>query len=797
MEYHADGGPSGLPYVSMLPCENPKAENKVRVINLTLIPGERYRLSASFRTSGFTADMGELVLINSDWTKDDGIKALPSDTDGWKKMETEIVCPESASMTQYGLVMLVVNQKGTLDFADVSLLPLTGPAIVGSKPTTIGLLPHCVRLIPWTPSFNEVPLSSPKISFMWYGSPKNGFKVSEHLLRIISEGKSIVAEAQPLQEGVPMEFDLSGFPEGLQKITVQAIGRKDSGVAYEEEFLVNLRDIPCPEDATQGRRLNNLTVELVNERHEANVPFKFSLAHDSWMYFTVKEASDAEFTMLLDGQIIDDCITGLPEAFRLVPAGRHSFQASCTGRLIARTIAETFSCAVLEGPKVTEFPTYDWDFAKKWYFPAVTTCNRGVPTPEQMKMTRASGRIWLGNLNAVNPASPQEMEARMDETLPKNAALFDGTSADEIFYNFPWVDNYTQALKHNGYDRSQLFYTWVTYYPVKKTIHTDFIGTALNASHGRGRILREAYTGANTLDEAEARRLTEEKILTYMKASKDYYPDYARRSGVILGNFDQLNVITLCHYPQVDYKYFLDMQMNILANNPAYEGLGMVGYWGTHYSDEEMYRWSHALLRHYVVEGHRDMLSDKYGFAYLPGHIVNNDFEDGLSGWNVAAAEEGSVFVASMQGYHDINQDRWGSDYLKKCGDSFCVMKRVEGAANRVSQVATGLVPGRKYMLQFSVGDYEDLKAQRLNPRRVGVDAILDEAEILEQFVFVDGRTSGNYARNSNVARQNLHRIIFTPKRSEVRITITDENAKPGESHQFNYVQLKPFFPVE
>lgn len=796
LEYHAEGGPANLPFVSMLPCENPATENKLRVIDMTLVPGETYHMSVWIRTKDLSSNLGALLLINSNWTKSEGFRAFPANTDGWQKFETDVVCPESAEESKYGLVMVIVNQKGALDFADVSLVPLTGAGIAGSKPTNVGRIAHAVRLVPWKPSFNEVPLSSPKISFVWYGAPNDTFKIGEHLLRVCGSG-DFATEPIAFKEGEPFEFDLSGLPEGLQKITVQALSKADSSVVYEEEFLVNLRDIPRVEEATKGRRLNNLTVELVNERHDAEVPFCFTLAHDSWMYFTVKEPAQADFTMLLDGSKIDDCITGLPEALRFVSAGQHTFQASCNGRLVARTIAETFSCALLEGPRVTAFPDYDWKFASKWYFPSVTSCNRGAPNAEQMKATRDSGRIWLGNLNAVNPASVAEMEERMNDTLPQNAALFDGTSADEIFYDFPWVDNYTQALKRNGYDRSHLIYTWVTSRPLKRALHTDFIGAALNASHGRGKILREAYIGADTLDEAEARRKVEERIVPYMETSRNYYPDFTRRAGVIFGNFDQLNVITLCHYPEVDYKYYLDMQMNILANNPTFEGLGMVGYWGTHYADEEMYRWSHALLRHYVIEGHREMLSDKYGFSYTPGHMVNNDFADGLSGWTVEAAEQGSVYTASMFGYHDINQDRWGDNYPENLGDTFCVMKRMEGGANRVSQIAKGLVPGKKYMFLFSVGDYDDLLVQRFNPRRFGVDVILEDVDIQEQFVYVDSRTYGNYSRNSNVARQNLHRIIFTPKSSEVKIIITDEKAQPGESHQFNYIQLKPFFPIE
>jgi hypothetical protein len=63
--------------------------------------------------------------------------------------------------------------------------------------------------------------------------------------------------------------------------------------------------------------------------------------------------------------------------------------------------------------------------------------------------------------------------------------------------------------------------------------------------------------------------------------------------------------------------------------------------------------------------------------------------------------------------------------------------------------------------------------------------------------VCVDSRTKGSYAHNHNIARQNLHRIIFKPKAATMKITFTDANAKPGENLMFNYVQVKPFFPKD
>ena len=100
-------------------------------------------------------------------------------------------------------------------------------------------------------------------------------------------------------------------------------------------------------------------------------------------------------------------------------------------------------------------------------------------------------------------------------------------------------------------------------------------------------------------------------------------------------------------------------------------------------------------------------------------------------------------------------------------------------------------------MLLFTAGSYDDFKVQKFNPREFGFDATISDAEIVpeDSFVFVDKREKGNYAFNHNIARQNLYRYVFKPKKSEVTITFSDAKAVPGETLMFNYVQVKPFFP--
>ena len=107
-------------------------------------------------------------------------------------------------------------------------------------------------------------------------------------------------------------------------------------------------------------------------------------------------------------------------------------------------------------------------------------------------------------------------------------------------------------------------------------------------------------------------------------------------------------------------------------------------------------------MRHYVVEGRKDMLSGKYGFTYRPDHILNGDFRGSLEPW----ATNGAVRADSFAGFAKASQNRWGGN--GGVGDTFAVLSRGKDSFATVSQKAKGLVPGRKYRLRYSTFDVKD-----------------------------------------------------------------------------------------
>jgi len=242
----------------------------------------------------------------------------------------------------------------------------------------------------------------------------------------------------------------------------------------------------------------------------------------------------------------------------------------------------------------------------------------------------------------------------------------------------------------------------------------------------------------------------------------------------------------------VDYKYYLDMQLHLIATHPLLKDIAMTGYWGSYYDDEELYRWSMRLLRHYCVEGNTEMLSQSYGYRYSPGHLTNCDFTDGLRGWTASPAD--AIRADSFAGFGKGSEGRWGAG--AQTGDRFAVFKRGAAGPGTLTQTATGLTPGKVYTLQFVTADYKDMVARKVDPKQHHLSAILGAgAEVIpdRSYVFVDRRESGKKA-DDGLVRINLHHLRFRATASSFTVTFTDADAEPGTETALNYVMLKPYF---
>ena len=790
--YNRVGGPEGKkPSVVLKSGDAKSGTVSLRQQGMTLVAGETYRLSAYIKTKGFKSRYAGLVIHNSGWTSAVGITKLPADSDWTLHEKTFKLIPSKNQ--EYGLAMFACNPTGEIHFADVKLVAVSNGAREGS--TSQASIVAAPRLVPLRPLLNKIPRAKPQMTLKLYGLLPD--KRNAYECRIVPS-KTISEQIVPVADDGKIVVNLAGLGCGDHSLKAVIRHRKTQATILEGAYPITIVDIPTI-DRSDIRQLNNLVAELLNQpvgNSPAPQPFNFVNPRDGWVFvaFTT-DAPAPGLTVKIDDR--DTAITAATdrlEAFRELPMGTHRITVSgnnATARLLVRSIPEIFDYPPCASSHVPENGSYGWDFMKKHILYAVTTLNGGVLPGKALPQAKALGLKWLANFNVRSLSDPAELRTRMEKSPGMTQPQYDGFTSDELFFGRATIVNYSDTLRLLHNPKNRLVYTWIVGKPSISSLHTDFMSTCLNASGGRGRLLFEAYCHPQDTEEAAAAYL-DDKVGETMRRFNAFFPNAAAGTGIIFGNFNQIPIISLEHNPAVDFKYFLDMQVNLIANSPDFKSLATTGYWGTYYGDEELVRWSFKLMRHYAVEGNKEMLSDRYGFKYNPGFLVNGDFADGLKNWSTSPAAEGSLRPHTIAGYGKNSQGRWGGG---KAGDTVCVMTRSADKPNRISQTAKGLEVGRVYCLQFVTADLEDITSKRYNPRRYGICAELEGAQILpgKGFVHIDRRNKGRYKDNHNVAKINLNRIIFRATSPTQVVAFNDEKAAAGEELVINFIQLKPY----
>ena len=789
--YQRTGGPEGkMPAVVLQGDPEGTAGVSVRQQGMTLAPGETYKLSAYVKTKGFKCKAGGLIIHNSGWTTAAGIKDLPADSD-WKFCEKTVKLFPSRN-NDYGVAMYASGLTGELCFADVKLEAISEGARKGSR-SQMGLI-AAPRLVPLLPLLNRIPRTNPEIAFKFYGQLPEKQEAYEGFVTL--GGNPVPPQTISLADG-KLLVKLAGLSCGDYLLKAVVRHRTTQKSVVDVAYPISIIEVPVC-DRSRIKQLNNLVAEVLNERvNDTPSPQSLTFVNprDGWIFVSlVADKPAPKLAVKIDDR--DTVITATTdrlEAFRQLSMGSHRITVSgntTSAQLVVRSIPEIFDYPPCQNSAVKENGSYDWDFMKRHILPAVTTLNGGSLPGDALTEAKARGLKWLANFNVAPVDDPENVRTRMEKHAGLTQPQYDGFTCDELFFGRPTIDNFTKALWTVRNPKDRLIYTWIVGKPSIPALHTDFMSAALNVSRGRGRLLFEAYCHPQA-DEKAAAAYLDDMLGETMRRFNATFPGAAAGTGVIFGNFNQIPIISLESDPAVDFKYFLDMQVNMVANSPDFASLATTGYWGTYYGDEEMARWSFLLMRHYAVEGRKDLLSARYGFKYNPGLLANPDFADGLNGWAATPAAAGSIGTETIAGYAKNSQGRWHG----KGGDTVCMLTRQAGLPNRISQTARGLTVGKVYCLQFVTADRKDIAEKKFNPRRYGIGAELKGAEIVtdKSFVHIDRRHSGRYAQNDNVAKINLNRIIFRAKSPTQVITFSDTDAKPGEKLIINFVQLKPY----
>lgn len=791
--YDRVGGPQGkIPAVVLKADGSMPGTVSLRQQGMTLVTGEKYKLSAYVKTKGFQCRAGGLIIHNSGWFSATGITKFPADSEWTFHEKTFTLMPSKNN--EYGVAMYATNLTGEIQFADVKLEAVSEGARKGS--TSQASLIAAPRLVPLQPLLNKIPRVKAELTFKFYSLLPEKREAYECFVTV--GGGAIPQQMVPLANDGTIRVRLAGLACGDHTLKAVIRHRQTQQTILEADHAISIVDPPTI-DRSNIRQLNNLVAEVLNQPvSAASAPQSFTFVNprDGWIFvaFTTGTPAPGLTVKLGDNDTVITAATARLEAFRELPAGEHRITVTgnhADARLIVRSIPEIFDYPPCANSHVPENGSYGWDFMKQHILCAVTTLNGGTLPGQALPEAKALGLKWLANFNVDAVGDPAELRDRMEKTAGMTQPQYDGFTSDELFFDRSTIGNYAQALRLLPNPQNRLVYTWIVGKPSIHSLHTDFMSACLNVSRGRGRLLFEAYCHPQDNEQAAAAYL-DDMIGETMRRFNAFFPHAAAGTGIIFGNFNQIPIISLEHNPAVDFKYFLDMQVNLIANSPDFKDLATTGYWGTYYGDEELVRWSFKLMRHYAVEGNKGMLSARYGFKYNPGLLTNGDFAEGLKDWTASPAAEGSLRPHTIAGYGRNSQGRWGAG---NAGDTVCVMTRSAGKPNRISQTAKGLEVGKAYCLQFVTADLKDVSGQRYNPRRYGIRAELEGAEILgdKGYVHIDRRNGGRYKEKSNVAKINLNRIIFRAKSPTQVIAFNDEQAVPGEELIINFIQLKPY----
>ncbi|HOZ49433.1 MAG TPA: hypothetical protein PLO37_04385 [Candidatus Hydrogenedentes bacterium] len=561
---------------------------------------------------------------------------------------------------------------------------------------------------------------------------------------------------------------------------------------------------PAPYDGLRVR--NNFVTELLREEVESagEKTCVFGNPRDGWVFVTAGCEAGAPPRLWLDTES-DPLVwrinpdSGSVEAMRLITEGQHHVRmvAEKAACIEIRTVPEIAFCYYPSGRHIQAFPAYDWAYMERYVLSHVNTLVSGNrATDDEFAQWLGEGRQWIAN--AALPGLSSKEAPSADDVFAAWAANqgvtdpgFSGLMVDEFYaageaHYRAWSEA-VQRLHDLPAFAGRHFYAWCTdLYLQAPSLEFSRLLMTLGE-----RFSWERYVPEEPTVEKARQRLLREMQFPFEKW-REHLPGVERNMVVCLGYLcappETLNL-----NPGVDYHVFLDMQFNLLANDPTFWGLYGVMEYMAAYADEESIRWAHRLFRHYGIEGHTEPLVES---PYAIEHIKNPDFADGLQHWRVDAAAPDSVGIGQMKGFSWL-QGRYPTT---RAGDQYCVMRRSADRPNRVSQKIRALKPGATYSVKVLSADPADLAVEK----KTGLSIEIEGGDVLDPLCFqypypsCYSHEEGPYNRD-HPAWFNFHRVVFRAKGRSAEIVLSDWTTpgapgdQPGGETAFNFVEIQPF----
>lgn len=574
------------------------------------------------------------------------------------------------------------------------------------------------------------------------------------------------------------------------------------------------------------KTLNNLVKELVNfnfsaspEENYLDKPYKafsFEREKEGWIYISIDAVltkGDRVWITLADN-LSEKPILGIDgttqtdkpaETMRFVKAGSYKVRVWSKGRprlnnVVVRSIPEIifYDITFLQRYRPYDFARiYHWDYLNKYILDNynVIASNSDDKYAPYIDQWHQRGRKWLAVAGISWGPTVSDVYEKWGKLMEN--PLYDGIIIDEFGGSdkfaaaYPLWGKTMKKIRNSPQCRDKMLYGFTgSGYSLRRKALFDIL---LDAGY---KCVPEAYyVEMPTEDKAEEylkRWLTD----NFMKWRKNY-PGVENHMVICLSPD---NVPPRCCWntcPNVNFKVFVDKQFYHLVNNPAFRNVYGVTFFTAHYMDEEMLRWFTKLIRHYLIEGNRQM----YGTdPYILTHLENAGFEQGEKGWDFSVASSGSIKVIDAAEMQFKRAYSW--DAIPQ-GKKVLYTKRTAYKPNTISQKIKNLTPGRLYSLKVYNCDFRHFKQKKKNP----VSIQLKNVELLKEKsrddVFTHMFPMTIDPQQKTKVCWNSHYRVFRAKNKEAELILSDWEsgtmaAGPDEQEIiWDFIELEPYFGAE
>ncbi|MBR4675953.1 MAG: hypothetical protein IKP00_15955 [Victivallales bacterium] len=745
----------------------------IRQHGLILVPGETYRIACDVSAENLAYENLWCVIANYGWKKEDGIKFENGTltTDGIRHFEQVCTAPETVE-NAYSVCFYLKKATGHCRVFNVTLEPMTEKGRLGSFSTLKQDKPFMGIL-----AVNRLAIPLHQDTLDIAVSPVPGALLS---LQAEIDGKPL--PEQPFRDG-RATLDISPYKTGRHHLVIKAVQNGRTLVQREEDFAF-AEPLPSFHHTRKG-----FTEELLNVKVDGKHQFEFVLPTDGWCFIRVETTEGKIVSALLDDKIVlYPKGSYRNETMRNLTRGMHKvvFQEDVQGALQVRAVPFVIKYAGVS--KQVSFPTmppYDWEWHKKHVVGRAASFTPGGVKSE----CRVEGKLFgvthsaRYNVNRAQAHSPEQAEKTLEEFNSSNGIL-DKDSSYVGMNEFSWDDygallNFADISSRVKNVNNKYINNWIAdpHGPTHPGVHHYILEQLLNMGGAKGRLAFECYFSTRRT-EAEARKMITATIHSIVDGCEEFFPGTADRTLLCFSNMNHPTYITSAQHTNVNFKYFMDLEMYLLVNSPAGSRIGGVGYWGCHYADEDINLWTQELFRHYCCDGNTEMLSKQYGFTYELPYLQNGDFNDGLKGFNV----KGEATVEELPGFSKSSMA-----YFR--GDGHADTVAVLSPGTILETTAVQLDPNCSYKLEFVAADYQDVKEKVYAPKPIPVSLQLSDVEILAQHDMVDNLKR----RRNNYPRIHYHVIHFRPKTASMSLVFTCDGNQERKCI-LTFVKIEPLF---